>query len=220
MVRKGVTNILQPLVEASSEISSHMVDMKDFMELAKPFLSKGTKVAHIVNDGWLQIQAAHSALMNIVPKLGLLLFLILIGKCLGIRKRHILLTISALLYAAYAFDQIRSKLKPATSAFLNFTTKFPDYIRANSDVLAIVGLVIIAITFAIVSYFWVESLQQAREEETIKEEIQSLHSARRHDHHKSFTIDLGNSRHQRNADRDRSKRAETAPPRFLKSEWV
>lgn len=219
MVRQGVTGILKPVVDASSEISFSLVEMKDFMELAKPILSKGTEVAKAVSDGWRQLQAAHMILLDILPKFFVLVLLTLIGRCAGIRKQRILLAMSALVYVTYAINPMISALLSATSTVIDFISGVPDWIRANDDVLAISGLIIIAITFATVSYFWLDSIRQARMELKIKQEQQSLRIVRRHDRHKNLAVDLGTPIHQ-DMERDRFKRAETAPPQFFKSEWV
>jgi hypothetical protein len=220
MVRHRVSGILKPVVEASSEISSHLVDMKDFMELAKPFLAQGTHMAHAVNDGWRKVQATHKLLLEAVPKLGMLLFLTLIGRFAGIQKRRILLVISALAYGSYAVSTILNTLFFATSTFVDSISTVPDWVRANDDVLAVSGLVIIAITFATISYFWLDGISHARMDLRIKQERKSLQAVRRHDRHKNLAVDLGSSKHYQETERDRFKRAETVPPQFFKSEWV
>lgn len=220
MVRQGVTGILKPVVEASSEISSHLVDMKDFMVLAKPFLSKGTEMAKVVNDGWQKVQATHEILVNVLPKFGLIVFLTLVGKCAGMRKRNILLSITAFVYGTYAIIPILSMLCSATSTVLESISRLPDWVRANDDVLATSGLIIIAVTFATVSCFWLDSVRQGRSDLKTKQERQSLNNARRHDRHKNFAVDLGSPKHYQQMERDRFKRAETAPPVLFKREWV
>ena len=126
MVRQGVTGILKPVVEASSEISSHLVDMRDFMELAKPFLSKGTEMAKVVNDGWRKVQATHEILIDILPKFGLIVFLTLVGRCAGIRKRRILLSISAFAFGTYALSPILSMLFSATLVVVDSISRVPN----------------------------------------------------------------------------------------------
>jgi hypothetical protein len=220
MVKKGVTGILKPVVQASSEISSHLVDMRDFMELAKPFLSKGIEMAKVVNDGWQKVQATHEILMDILPKFGLIIFLTLVGRCAGIRKRRLLLSVSAFAYASYAISSILSMSFSATSRIVESISALLDWVRANDDALALSGLIIIAITFATVSCFWLDSIRLGRAELRIKQERQNLNSARRHDRHNNLAVDLGSPKHYQQMERDRFKRAETAPAVLFKSEWV
>ena len=219
-VRQGVTGILKPVLEASSEISSHLVDVQDFIELAKPFISRGTEMANVVSDGWRKVQAAHSLLLNTLPKLGLIFSLTALGKCCGVQKRRILLATSGIVYGTYVINPVWSMIFATTSTFFTFMSRVPEWIRANYDVLAVSGLVIIAITFATVSIFWLDSIEQARRDLKVREEQKYEQIIRRHDRRKNLAVDLPIRKHHQDQERDRFRRAETAPPEFSKSEWV
>lgn len=220
MIRQGVSGILRPVVEASSQMSSHLVDMKEFLELAKPFLSTGVEMAQTVEDGWRKVQATHAMLLDILPKFGLILSLTLIGRCAGVRKRRILLTISAFLYGTYAIKLVKGMLTSATSQIIDIVSRVGHQVYADDDVLTISGLVIIAITFATISVFWVDSIRKARTNLENKQERESLEAVRRHNRYKNLAVDLGFPKHHQDMDRDRFKRAETVPSQFFKSEWV
>jgi hypothetical protein len=214
-----VTNVLQPVVDASSEISSHLVDMKDFMELAKPFLAKGTEVAHIVNDGWQQVKATHSALVSLAPKLAFAFIITMLGRLLGVRYRTLFLGFAFWVYGTYAFCQVETILKHATSSFVNFSATVHDW-AAKEDALATSGLIILAITFAIITCFWADSIKQGRTNLKIKEQQKTLQRVRRHDRHQNFAIDLRLPKHEQDMDSGRFRRAETVPLDSVKSEWV
>jgi hypothetical protein len=214
-----VTNVLQPVVDASSEISSHLVDMKDFMELAKPFLSKGTEVAHIVNDGWQQVKATHSALVSLAPKFAFAFIITMLGRLLAVRYRILLLGFAFWVYGTYAFRQVKTVLKHSTSSFVNFSTTVHGW-AAKDDALATSGLIILAITFAVITCFWADSIKQGRANLKIKEQRKTLQCVRRHDSHKNLANDLRLPKHEQDMHSSRFRRAETVPLESVKSEWI
>lgn len=220
MVRRKVTNILQPVVDASSEISSYLVDMKAFMELAEPFLWKGTEVAQVVNDGWQQVKATHSAIMSLAPRLAFAFITTIIGRLLGVRYRVLLLVLSLWVYGTYAFYQMKGMLSRAKSSFVIFRTSVHDWALTNEDALPISGLIVLAITFAIITYLWAGSIKQARRSLNAKQEEKALQRVRRHDRQKNLAIDLGLPKQHQDLEGSRFRRAETVPLQSVKSEWV